>query len=247
MIIFNDRLVQYPNRVKLVPVSGQDGVYDVSRAEGSVQQEGTPLNAENLNQIYKDVAFDFYPKSGGALNGDIRLGIHTLSFGSDATKEARKIYSDAPGRVKFEKYALLAEQLYDGYYSGGIAPVFSRRNPPVGKFIGQGYPLPIGSTFVVASDTKGRGKGFYIHPMYGERVDSPISGLCEFAVIFTCSERIFVLAYSTWTTDPKVINKYWSYIVTGTTGYDSQVTKIKISLASGTTSYSAMEVGGGQT
>ena len=44
---FQDRIVEYPNRVTLTQVSGD--TYDIERAEGEVTQEGTPLNAENLN------------------------------------------------------------------------------------------------------------------------------------------------------------------------------------------------------
>lgn len=33
-IRFQDRIVQYPNRVKLTPVAGQANTYDVSRVEG---------------------------------------------------------------------------------------------------------------------------------------------------------------------------------------------------------------------
>ena len=44
---FTDRSVQYPGRVQLTHVSGD--VYDLTRAEGTVTQEGTELNAANLN------------------------------------------------------------------------------------------------------------------------------------------------------------------------------------------------------
>lgn len=46
---FQDRIVEYPNRVTLTAVSGETDTYDMARAEGTVTQEGTPLNAENLN------------------------------------------------------------------------------------------------------------------------------------------------------------------------------------------------------
>lgn len=42
-----DRVPTYPNRVKLTPVSGQSGVYDMERAD-SPTQEGTPLNRATL-------------------------------------------------------------------------------------------------------------------------------------------------------------------------------------------------------
>ena len=43
-----DRLVEYPNRVRLIPVEGQDGVYDIVQMPGTVTSEGTPLNKLTL-------------------------------------------------------------------------------------------------------------------------------------------------------------------------------------------------------
>lgn len=42
-----DRISQYPGRIKLVPVDLENGIYDVVRADAPIQ-EGTPLNAANL-------------------------------------------------------------------------------------------------------------------------------------------------------------------------------------------------------
>lgn len=46
---WTDRVVEYPNRVKLTAVSGQDNTFNMEAAEGTVYVEGTLLNAENLN------------------------------------------------------------------------------------------------------------------------------------------------------------------------------------------------------
>lgn len=43
-----DRAVQYPNRIKLVPVAGQENTYDVQAVPGIITDEGTPLNKANL-------------------------------------------------------------------------------------------------------------------------------------------------------------------------------------------------------
>lgn len=48
---FTDRVVQYPGRVVMNPVSGEANTYDMSRAEGTVTEEGTPFNAETFNGI----------------------------------------------------------------------------------------------------------------------------------------------------------------------------------------------------
>ncbi len=42
-----DRIPTYPNRVRLVPVPGRDGYYDVERADEPTQ-EGTKLNKATL-------------------------------------------------------------------------------------------------------------------------------------------------------------------------------------------------------
>lgn len=43
-----DRLVQYPNRVQLIQVDGQPGVYDIEAVPGTVTANGTPLNKATL-------------------------------------------------------------------------------------------------------------------------------------------------------------------------------------------------------
>ena len=53
-----DRVVEYPGRVRLTPVPGEENVYDMSREEGEVTIWGTELNAENLydglGHVYED-------------------------------------------------------------------------------------------------------------------------------------------------------------------------------------------------
>lgn len=44
-----DRLSEHPGRVRLTPVEGQPGVYDMEWADDP-QVEGMPLNKENLLQ-----------------------------------------------------------------------------------------------------------------------------------------------------------------------------------------------------
>lgn len=63
---FTDRVVQYPGRVKMSPVSGQSDTYDVERAEGTVTEEGTPFNADAFNEIAQDI-IDMIPKGNGRL------------------------------------------------------------------------------------------------------------------------------------------------------------------------------------
>ena len=55
---FEDREVEFPNRVKLTPVTGQPNTYDVQRAEGTITNPGTPLTAANLMKLqqYSNIA-----------------------------------------------------------------------------------------------------------------------------------------------------------------------------------------------
>lgn len=43
-----DRIVQFPNRIKLVPVDGQPNIYDIEEVPGEVTSEGTPLSKATL-------------------------------------------------------------------------------------------------------------------------------------------------------------------------------------------------------
>lgn len=46
---FQDRITEHPGRIILTAVSGETDTYDVTPAEGTVTQAGTPLTAANLN------------------------------------------------------------------------------------------------------------------------------------------------------------------------------------------------------
>ena len=48
---FNDRVVQYPGRVTMTPVSGEVNKYDMIRSEGTVTTDGTPFNAAAFNTM----------------------------------------------------------------------------------------------------------------------------------------------------------------------------------------------------
>lgn len=48
VIDIRDRQVQYPNRFRATPVSGQEDVYDLTAVPGTVTQAGTALNKANL-------------------------------------------------------------------------------------------------------------------------------------------------------------------------------------------------------
>lgn len=66
---FIDRIVDHPGRIILTPVEGEPNTYDVTRAEGIVTQEGTLLNAANLNketQLDPSVAASYTAAGAGS-------------------------------------------------------------------------------------------------------------------------------------------------------------------------------------
>lgn len=60
---FKDRVVEYPGRMKLTPTSA-DGEYDVTMEEGTVTEEGTPLNAETFNDVIDKYGIWFGKSTG---------------------------------------------------------------------------------------------------------------------------------------------------------------------------------------
>jgi microcystin-dependent protein len=48
---WKDRIIQYPARYQLVPVAGQEGVFDFVPVTGEVTEVGTPVNASSLTDI----------------------------------------------------------------------------------------------------------------------------------------------------------------------------------------------------
>lgn len=73
---FTDRIVEYPGRVKMTPVSGQTNVYDMTREEGEVYTDGTLLNANNLNtQTQLDNALQNLFETAGMTSGEYQNGV----------------------------------------------------------------------------------------------------------------------------------------------------------------------------
>lgn len=55
MIDVKDRIIQYPRRFKLTLVEGETDVYELTPVTGTVQEEGTPINAELFDSISADI------------------------------------------------------------------------------------------------------------------------------------------------------------------------------------------------
>lgn len=72
---FVDRVVEYPGRVTLT-ATGNPDEYDVTRSEGTVTEEGTPLNATNLNSIIQDMIDTTIGPISSALTIDGNGNVH---------------------------------------------------------------------------------------------------------------------------------------------------------------------------
>ena len=94
---FTDRSVENPGRYRLNP-TGISEVYDLTREEGTIYNQGTPLNAENLNDAMQDVIdqipTDYVTRddleadidttaSAGTTDGDLYNAINSVGWASN--------------------------------------------------------------------------------------------------------------------------------------------------------------------
>ncbi len=82
---FVDRVVEYPGRVTLTPTGNPDE-YDVARSEGTVTEEGTPLNATNLNTIIQDMIDNALAPYTSALDVDANNNVHFKNLQSGSVQ-----------------------------------------------------------------------------------------------------------------------------------------------------------------
>jgi len=86
-----DRITEHPGRIKLTAVAGEPDTYDVTRAEGQVTQEGTELNATNLEAAF-GLVYEEYTGSITYDAGTIGTRGVAVNMGS-ATKTGYKLIS----------------------------------------------------------------------------------------------------------------------------------------------------------
>ena len=92
---FEDRVVQYPGRSTLTNVADPNDVktYDVAREEGEVTNEGTPLNAENINEaIQETVDADMQPFDVDS-NGNVKVRNIQCGTATVTVKAANTTYT----------------------------------------------------------------------------------------------------------------------------------------------------------
>lgn len=86
--MFEDRIVEHSGRIKLTAVSGETDTYDMSRAEGEVIQEGTPLDAAHLNSEIKE-AIDL--ATSGLPTNEIQRGTVKVTTTSAKTAARKSV------------------------------------------------------------------------------------------------------------------------------------------------------------
>lgn len=79
---FTARVVQYPGRVLLTSATDGEGnpienTYDVTRAEGTVYTEGTPLNPASLNAAIEEAVQSAMAASTGSINYSVGWGAYS--------------------------------------------------------------------------------------------------------------------------------------------------------------------------
>lgn len=90
-----NRLVEHPGRVLLTPVDGEENTYDLTRAEGEVIEEGSPLDADTLNtEISDQIGAATAGISTDANNNiqfrNLQSGAATLKTKNNAKKTVKK-------------------------------------------------------------------------------------------------------------------------------------------------------------
>ena len=56
---WKNRQSEHPNRRTLTPVDGQENIYDVTRAEGLIMEEGDAFDQEEMNNLEERISNSF--------------------------------------------------------------------------------------------------------------------------------------------------------------------------------------------
>ena len=89
---FQDRVVEFPNRHKLKLVEGTTDTYDLEAIEGAIGQQGTPLNAVNMNTLA--------PKDSPEFTGTPKKNGVNIATVEDTVAAAEKLVTNEPKVVE---------------------------------------------------------------------------------------------------------------------------------------------------
>lgn len=100
---FTDRISEHPNRVVLTEVSGQANTYDIDfeSAQGTISQEGTSLNATEMNDAVNDLIASAFNgvniTSGGSIKArNIQGGVVSVTPTSANAVKSQPFTFDQP-------------------------------------------------------------------------------------------------------------------------------------------------------
>ncbi len=111
MPVFEDRKANRPNRYKVIPDSGNEYYVTLERADEPTVL-GTPLTAENLNELYspdnKPTAADVgaLPSTGGKLTGGLTIESNGgfLQMDDKDSGGSTRLYKNASSSVDYGTY-----------------------------------------------------------------------------------------------------------------------------------------------
>lgn len=86
---FKDRIVEFPGRIKLTNVAdGTEATYDVERAEGTITDPGTLINASNMDYGTTLGYIQLDTTAGsGTTDGDLYAALVSLGWDEDCIEE----------------------------------------------------------------------------------------------------------------------------------------------------------------
>ena len=139
-----DRVVEFPHRYQLVPVSGQSGTYDIIAKPGTVTEVGTPLNKATL---LKDETAALYGLTGEDATVDEALK-------REAKKKTNVVYiSTSQNWIVPDGASEVDVFLVDGGHDGETGPVGTSTTGDGGKGGDGGSCLYLTNVKVSAGDS----------------------------------------------------------------------------------------------
>jgi len=162
-----DRIVEYPNRRRLTPVPGQTDVFDVSREEGTILEEGTAINKNYLQPIEDGLDDVYNKKTTPHTQSESIKSLPLASLdGSVYNFNAKglSIVDPVDGLQNIEnlKAESVGKNLFDGEFERGLFDPLNGEKLTNANFIRNKNPIKIkGSTLYSITTIAGDGFIYY--------------------------------------------------------------------------------------
>lgn len=125
--VWLDRHSEFPTRRQMTPVPGQEGVYELARAEGIVYQDGDPFDQAQMNGLEGRVAAAFDQLESGAQKAGHALLADKAPWGGISDRPATYppvAHTHTRGQITDFPASLPANggnaDTVDGYHIAGI-------------------------------------------------------------------------------------------------------------------------------